>query len=56
MAREPLGSLEYESTHLELRPDCERLSNTTNARSPPAAAADVRLIGDLLTPARSLGP
>jgi len=30
MERQPLDSLEYESTYLELRPDCERLTAPTN--------------------------
>jgi len=31
MEREPLDSLEYESTYLELRPTRERLGASTNA-------------------------
>jgi len=31
MAREPLDSIEYESTYLELRPASERLSDTIDA-------------------------
>jgi len=34
MERQPLDSLEYESTYLELRPDFERLSDTTDASLP----------------------
>ena len=41
MERQPLDSLEYESTYLELRPDCERLSNTTDALAPARRHGDV---------------
>jgi hypothetical protein len=40
MERQPLDSLEYESTYLELRPDCERLSNTTDASLPARRRGD----------------
>ena len=41
MEREPLDSAEYESTYLELRPDCERLSDTTDASLPARRRGDV---------------
>lgn len=41
MAREPLDSVEYESTYLELRPESERLSDTMAA--PILARADGRV-------------
>jgi len=42
MEREPLlDSAEYESTYLELRPDCERLSDTTDASLPGRRRGDV---------------
>src|SRR5689334_15493930 len=40
MEREPLDSAEYESTYLELRPDCERLSDTTDASLPARRRGD----------------
>ena len=41
MEREPLDSAEYESTYLELRPDCERLSDTTDTLLPARRRGDV---------------
>jgi hypothetical protein len=41
MEREQLDSAEYESTYLELRPDCERLSDTTDASLPARRRGDV---------------
>ena len=41
MEREPLDSAEYESTYLELRPDCERLSDTTDASLSARRRGDV---------------
>ena len=40
MDREPLDSIEYESTYLELRPDSERLSDTTDASLPARRRGD----------------
>src|SRR5947209_10966870 len=40
MEREPLDSREYESTYLELRPDCERLIDTTDASLPARRRGD----------------
>ena len=40
MEREPLGSPEYESTYLELRPDRERLIDTTDASLPARRRGD----------------
>ena len=40
MERQPLDSLEYESTYLELRPDCERPSDTTDASLPAGRRGD----------------
>jgi hypothetical protein len=41
MERQPLDSLEYESTYLELRPDCERLSDSTDASLPARRRGEV---------------
>jgi hypothetical protein len=41
MKRQPLDTLEYESTYLELRPDCERLGDTTDASLPARRRGDV---------------
>lgn len=41
MERQPLTSLEYESTYLELRPDCEWLSDATDASLPARRPGDV---------------
>jgi hypothetical protein len=41
MERQPLDSLEYESTYLELRPDRERLGDTTDASLPTRRRGDV---------------
>jgi hypothetical protein len=40
MEREPLDSAEYESTYLELRTDCERLGDTTDASLPAGRRGD----------------
>jgi hypothetical protein len=40
MERQPLDSLGYESTYLELRPDCERLSDSTDASLPARRRGD----------------
>lgn len=40
MEREPLDSAEYESIYLELRPDYERLSDTTDAALPTRRRGD----------------
>ena len=42
MERQPLDSLEYESTYLELRPDCERPGDTTDASVRARRHADVQ--------------
>jgi len=41
MERQPLDGLEYESSYLELRPDYERLSDTTDASLPARRRGDV---------------
>lgn len=41
MERQPLHGLEYESTYLELRPDFERLSDTTDASLAARRRGDV---------------
>jgi hypothetical protein len=43
MERQPLDSLEYESTYLELRPPGERLSDMTDAPRPAGSRADAHV-------------
>jgi hypothetical protein len=47
MERQPLDSLKYESTYLELRPDCERLADTTDASLPARRRGDQPVHGTI---------